>query len=347
MRFYTGQHQYYCGVDLHARTLYLCVLDGAGTVRLHKRLPCDRSRFVEAIEPYRSDVVVGSECIFCWYWLADLCAAEAITFVLGHALYMKAIHGGKAKNDKIDSHKAATLLRGGAFPMAFVYPPEMRATRDLMRRRLFFARKRGELFSHIRMTFQQQNLPLPSSGQLRYLKHRAGLIDAFDDPAVRATIAADLALADRYDTVLRDLERTIEAQAQVHDPGAFELLRTIPGVGRILALTILYEIHHISRFKSVQDFSSYSRLVKSEHRSAGKRVGSGGAKIGNAHLKWAFSEAAVLFLKGNPTAQVQLKRMQRKHAKAKALSILAARLGRSVYFMLKNTEAFDMDRFFA
>ncbi|HEM62265.1 MAG TPA: IS110 family transposase [Chloroflexi bacterium] len=347
MRFYTGQHQYYCGVDLHARTLYVCVLDDTGTVRLHKRLPCDRARVVEALEPYRSDVVVGCECIFCWYWLADLCVAEEIAFVLGHALYMKAIHGGKAKNDKIDAHKTATLLRGGAFPMAFVYPPEMRATRDLLRRRLFFARKRGELFGHVRSTFQQYNKPFPSSGQLRYKKHREGLAEAFDDPALRATIEADLALADRYDTVLAELERIIEDQARVHDPEALELLRTIPGVGKILALTLLYEIHHIGRFDSVQKFSSYCRLVKSEHRSAGKRVGSGGAKIGNAHLKWAFSEAAVLFLKGNPRAQAHLKRLQRKHGKAKGLSILAARLGRSVYFILKNQEAFDMDRFFA
>jgi transposase len=347
MRFYTGQHEYYCGVDLHARTLYLCVLDGEdGTIRLHKRLPCSRPRFLEAIAPYRSDLVVGSECIFCWYWLADLCSSESIPFVLGHALYMKAIHGGKAKNDKIDSHKTAVLLRGGAFPVAFVYPREMRATRDLFRRRLFFVHKRAELFAHVRNTFHQYNAPAPP-GQLLYKKNRLGLPDAFTDPIIRSTIEADFDLANRYDHVIRRLENTVEAQAQVHDPHALGLLRTIPGVGKVLALTLLYEIHHIGRFPSVQDFSSYSRLVKSEHSSDGKRTGSGGAKIGNAHLKWAFSEAAVLFLKDNPGGQAHLKRLQRKHGKGKALSILAARIGRSVYFMLKNQEAFDMNRFFA
>ena len=103
MRFYTKQHQHYCGIDLHARTLYLCILDAEGNVLLHKNLPCDRSRFLEAITPYREDLVVASECIFNWYWLADLCADEGISFVLGHALYMKAIHGAKAKNDRIDA----------------------------------------------------------------------------------------------------------------------------------------------------------------------------------------------------------------------------------------------------
>jgi transposase len=346
MRFYTGQHEYYCGVDLHARTLYLCVLDATGAIRLHKRLRCAPDAFVRAIEPYRSDLVVGAECIFCWYWLADLCAREQLDFVLGHALYMKAIHGGKAKNDKIDSHKTAVLLRGGAFPIAFVYPREMRATRDLLRRRLFFVRKRGELFAHVLNTFSQYNVPAPT-GQLLYKKNRAGLSNAFADPAVRSTIEADLALAERYDVVIRCLESTVEDQAQVHDPEALSVLRSIPGVGKILGLTLLYEIHHIGRFPSVQDFSSYCRLVKSEHRSAGKRTGSGGAKIGNAHLKWAFSEAAVLFLRDNPRGQLHLKRLQQKHGKGKALSILAARLGRSVYYMLKNQEAFNMNRFFA
>ena len=110
-------------------------MDSQGKVRLHKRLRCEPEALLRALEPYRSDLVMGSECIFCWYWLADLCAREGIAFVLGHALYMKAIHGAKAKNDDIDSHKTAVLLRGGAFLLAYVYPRDMRATRDLLRRR--------------------------------------------------------------------------------------------------------------------------------------------------------------------------------------------------------------------
>jgi hypothetical protein len=90
MRFYTGQHQHYCGIDLHARALYLCVLDAEGNVLLHRNLPCDRQIFLEAVQPFRDDLVVASECIFNWYWLADLCAEHGIAFVLGHALYMRA-----------------------------------------------------------------------------------------------------------------------------------------------------------------------------------------------------------------------------------------------------------------
>ena len=113
MRFYNRQHRFYCGVDLHARSMYVCILDQAGSVVFHKNLPAEAAAFLEAIAPFRDELVVACECLFCWYWLADLCAQEKIPFVLGHALYMKAIHGGKSKDDKIDSKKIALLLRGG------------------------------------------------------------------------------------------------------------------------------------------------------------------------------------------------------------------------------------------
>jgi transposase len=345
MRFYTHQHRYYCGIDLHARTMYLCILDNeTGEVLMHRNIRTEPERFLRAVAPYRDDLVVGVECIFCWYWLADLCAEQDIPFVLGHALYMKAIHGGKAKNDKIDAHKIATLLRGGAFPMAYVYPRGMRATRDLMRRRLFFVRRRSELFTHIRMTFHQLNLPAPSAA-FHHPRGRVGLAEAIPDPVVRASVEADLALAARLDEITRSLERTILERAKVDDPETFLRLQTIPGVGRILALTLLYELHDIRRFPRVGDFLSYARLVKSQKASAGKVMGTSGAKIGNAHLKWAYSEAAVLFLQKNPPGQRLINRLRSKHGRGKALSILVSRIGRASYFMLRRSTAFDMDRF--
>ena len=345
MRFYTGQHRYYCGIDLHARTMYLCILDHeGGKVVLHRNLRCEPDAFLRAIEPYRDDLVVGVECIFCWYWLADLCAQHDIPFVIGHALYMKAIHGGKAKNDKIDSHKIAVLLRAGAIPVGYVYPQGMRATRDLLRRRLFFVRKRSELYTHIRITFHQLNLH-PPSGKFRYPGNRVGVGELIPDPVVRASVEADLALAAHLDQVIRALEGTISDQAKVEDPDTLERLQTIPGVGRILSLTLLYELHDVARFPRVQDFLSYARLVKSQTSSAGKITGISGAKIGNAHLKWAYSEAAVHFLQKNPPGQRLLQRIRSKHGKGKALGILAARLGRTSYYMLRRSTAFDMDRF--
>ena len=131
MRFYTNQHPFYCGIDLHARTMYVCLMNHDGEILLHRTMKAAPAPFLKAMAPYRDELVVAVECMFTWYGLADLCADEGIAFVLGHTLSMKAIHGGKAKNAKIDSHKIAVLLRGGMLPQASVSPAQMRATRDL------------------------------------------------------------------------------------------------------------------------------------------------------------------------------------------------------------------------
>ena len=281
--------------------------------------------------------------MFAWYWVADLCAAEGIPFVLGHALYMKAIHGGKAKNDRIDAHKIAALLRGGMIPEAYVYPREMRATRDLLRRRLHFVRKQAELLSHVQMLNAQLNLPA-FSRPLVYRKNRIDVGERFDDPCVARSVDADLALIELYSKTITDLELHVVRQAKAHDQQLFHLLRSIPGVGKVLSLTILYEVHDIRRFPSVAHFASYARLVRCSRASAGKIKGSGGHKIGNAHLKWTFSEAAVLFLRKNPEAQRMMARLRSKHGNAKALSILAHRIGRAAYFMMRRREPFDVAR---
>ncbi len=145
MNFYNNTHPYYCGIDLHARVLYVCILDQDGKTRVHQEIPADPKKLQQLLEPYISNVVVGVECMHCWYWVADFCEDLGIDFILGHALYMKAIHGGKAKNDRIDSFKIANLIRGGNFPLAYVYPKAMRATRDLLRRRMKIVRHGADL----------------------------------------------------------------------------------------------------------------------------------------------------------------------------------------------------------
>jgi transposase len=344
MRFYTQQHQFYCGIDLHARTMYLCLLNQDGEIMLHRNMKARPEMLLKAIAPYRDDIVVAVECMFTWYWLADLCAREGIPFVLGHALYMKAIHGGKAKNDKIDSQKIAVLLRGGMIPQAYVYPAEMRATRDLLRRRMHLVRKRAELLAHVQNTNSQYNLP-EIGKNIAYKANRDGVAERFPDPAVHKSIEVDLALIDYYDQLLTDLELPIVHTAKQHDANTFYRLQSIPGVGKILALVMLYEIHDIRRFPRVQDFASYGRLVKCAKESAGKRSGTSGKKIGNAYLKWAFSEAAVLFLRNNDQGQKYLTRLENKYGKGKALTVLAHKLARAVYYMLQRETVFNMDLF--
>jgi transposase len=347
MRFYNQPHRFYCGIDLHARSMYLCILDEAGVIVLHKNLATSPVAFLEAVAPFRDGLVVAAECMFAWYWIADLCQAEGIPFVLGHALYMKAIHGGKTKNDKIDSFKIATLLRGGTLAQAYVYPKGMRETRDLLRRRSFLVRQRALLIAHIQNEASQYNLPAFAK-KLAYAANREELqvAEHFADPSVKRSIATDLALIDAYDEQLGELELYLTRHAKIDDGNTFHRLRSIPGVGKILALIFLYEIHDIRRFADEGNFLSYARLVRGSHESAGKKKGSPGKKIGNAHLKWAFGEAACLLVRHSERGKAWLKRKEKKCGKAKALAILAAKIGRALYHLWRKGEVFDEARVF-
>jgi len=342
---YSRQHRFYCGVDLHARSMFTHVLDGKGKTVFEQDLPADPAAFLRAIKPYRKDLVVGCECMFAWYWLADLCEDEGIPFALGHALAMKHIHQGKAKSDKIDAGKLAAMLRGGLFPLAYAYPRAKRQTRDLLRRRSFFVRQRSQLIAHIVNTNSQFNLP-PLTKKLTYAANRSDAIaERFTDPSTRLMVESDLALIDDYDRQIARLELHLTRTAKVDDPVTFGFLRTVPGIGPILGLILLYEIDAIARFPEVGNFLSYSRLVRCEHSSAGKVKGSGGKKIGNAHLKWAFSEAACLMIRAVPAVKGWMQRQETRRGKRKALSILEAKLGRAVYHLWRKQQAFDLKRF--
>jgi transposase len=230
---------------------------------------------------------------------------------------MKAIHGGKAKHDTIDSPKIAVLLRGGMRPQASVYPAQMRATRDLLRRRMHLAHKRAELLAHVQHTNSQYHLP--AIGQkMAYKANRDGVAERFADPAVQQSIAVDLTRIGHDDDLLRDVELTLVKAAKHHDANTLYLWQTVPGIGTILSLVRLYDIYDINRFPRVQALASYGRLVTCAKASHGKRSGSFGTKIGNAHLKWAFSEAAVFCLRDHPAGQKLLARLEKKHGKGKA-----------------------------
>jgi transposase len=307
MRFYTTQHPFYCGIDLHARTMYVCILDQNSEILVHRNMQTSPEAFLNVIAPYRPGIVVAVECLFTWYWLADLCADEGLPFVLGHALSMKAIHGGKANNDQIDSQKIAALRRGGMLPQASVSPAAMRATRDLLRRRMPLAHTRAELLAHVHNTKSPYHLPAIGK-KLASKAKRDGVAERLADPAVHKSIEVALALLTSDDALRRDVERTIVNTARHHEAPTLYLLQTVPGIGKILSLVLLDDIHAMARFPRVQDCLSSGRLVTCARASAGTRSGTSGTTIGHAHRTWACSEAAVLVLGDHPAAQKYLAR---------------------------------------
>src|SRR5262245_41855305 len=175
--------RFYAGVELHARALFLVILDGDGQVRFAKNLPANPDAFLHAIAPFRDGLLVACECVHCWYWLADTCRDHDIAFVLGHAWAMKAVHGSKTKCDRHDAQAIARLLRGGNFPLAYAYPHERRGLRDLLRARLRLVRQRAELYGHVHTARRQANLP-PVSNDVKYKSKRAGITADIADPNV-------------------------------------------------------------------------------------------------------------------------------------------------------------------
>jgi len=344
MRYCTATAASYVGVDLHARTLFVCVLDSAGTVRLSKNLPAKPDPFLAAIQPFRPDLLVGCECMHCWYWLADTCREHAIPFALGHAWAMKAVHGSKTKCDRKDAEAIARLLKGGNFPLAYTYPHERRGLRDLLRTRLRLVRQRAELYGHLHTLRRQLNLD-PVGSDVKYLSKRDAVAADIPDPHTKRGVEARLNLLAPLDTEIRRLERDIELAALEHYPTELAVLQTIPGVGRIISLTILLEIDTVDRFDSRQQFCSYARLITPKQESGGKVVGVGNPRSGNAWLKWAFSEAAVLSAQKDEKMKKCLAKLQSKHGSGKGLSILAHKLGRVVYHLLHSKKVFDVDRF--
>ena len=348
MRFYTNQHRFYCGIDLHARTMHLCILDHAGNVVFDQQ-PARRPRRLPRTPSLPSATASSSASSACSPGTGSPTSAqhEQIPFVLGHALYMKAIHGGKAKNDQIDADKIARLLRGGIFPLAYVYPKGMRETRDLLRRRTFLVRQRAELH-HPHADPQQPVQPaaLRQEAHLRRQPRRAGHRRALRRPQ-RAAQRRRRPGPHRRPRRRRSatLELYLTRTAKVDDVQTFHRLQTIPGIGKILALILLYEIHDIQPLPQ-------RRQLPVLRPPGALRPRVGRQEDGLRRQEDRQRPSAVGLRRGGLSVPASAangprrgSRSSKKRGKAKALAILAARLGAAVYHMLRKREAFDEARF--
>jgi transposase len=350
MKYYTSTTEFNCGIDLHAHQMYVCLMDRLGNKLLHTNIRHnDFACFLKLVAPYRQDLTVCCECMFGWYWLADACAQAGIHFVLAHALYLKAIHGGKNKNDRIDSEKLAHLLRTNLIPPGYVYPAGLRPLRALLRQRLNFVWQRAQLLTRIQSHQQAHNWQSPPPTSTRRDRWQEQLLAQEPDPVYQLTLQNQLALIGHYDVQIAAVEVQLKKLTQAHAPRDYTLLQTVAGIGEHLGLTLLYEIGDIGRFPTVKDFLSYCRLVKGTVASAGKFKGLRGAKLGNPYLRWAFGEAAIIAKRDHvligPLYQRLLARMHGNKFKANA--VLAIKLARAVYYMLKNHTVFDPQRLVA
>ena len=290
MNLHQTETEFSCGIDLHAKSMYICVMNREGEILLHRNIRNnDFLYFLKVVESYRHDLTVACECTFNWYWLCDDCYDASIHFALGHALYMKAIHGTKTKNDKIDSKKIAHLLRSNLLPKAYCCSAEKRPARELLRRRIYMMRERSSILSHMSSAVQVYGQDTLTTAEKRKTDRQELIPKRFDNDLLKLSMHVDVQMAEKLDELITQMERAIIKHTKLTSSAEYNLLKSTPGIGTILALIILYEVDDINRFPTVGDFCSYARLTPSCTESAGKVVGKQGRKMGNQYLKWAFT----------------------------------------------------------
>ena len=236
MKYYTSTTEYNCGIDLHARQMYVCVMDRQGKKLVHCNvLDNDFAYFLKLIQPYKHDLTVCCECMFGWYWLADACQEAGLTFVLAHALYLHLIHGGKNKNDRIDSEKLAHLLRSNLLPPSYVYPAARRPLRALLRQRIAYVWRRAELLARIHSHQLAHNrTPAKQTRRCRD-SWEEQLLKAENHPLRQIALQNDLAMIRHYDQQIFQLEGRAPAPDQtrrlsrVHPPQVHPRRRRIAG----------------------------------------------------------------------------------------------------------------------
>ncbi len=345
MKLHRTTTKFNCGIDLHAQNMYACIMDQTGKKLLHQNIKGnDFEYFLKVAGPYIHDLTLACESTFNWYWLADACTDAGIKFVLGHALYMKAIHGTKTKNDRVDSEKIAHLLRSNMLPEAYCCSPEKRPIRDLLRRRSVLVRHRSGILCHM-----SESVQVHGQGRLTRLEKskssRAEAIpERFVNPALKFSMKIDTYMARQYDLVIKELEKEVIKQTRLLASKEYAILKTSPGIGKTLGLVILYEIDDITRFTTSNNFCSYAMLTPADATSDGKKVGKQGRKMGNHYLKWAISELVVI-AKRNPYIHEYADKLENKHGKFKTNAILRHRFGHVIFNMLKHNQVFSIDQF--
>jgi transposase len=216
--------------------------------------------------------------------------------------------------------------------------------RALLRQRISYVWRRAELLQRIQNFQLAEGHEPVARGSRNRDPWEERLIEAYPEPHHRLNLQTDLATIRHYDRMILNLENQLLKTTRRQSSRDFALLKTVPGIGQALGLTLLYEIHDITRFPSVQRFCSYSRLVKGTVASAGQIKGLRGAKLGNPYMRWALGEAAVLARRHSPMIAAYYDQLLSKKGTFKANAILANQIARAVYFMLKNRTVFDIEQ---
>jgi transposase len=334
----------YCGIDLHSNNSVVIVSDDEDRIVLQKRLANDLGQIRAVLEPYRSELVgVVVESTYNWYWLVDGLMDAGYRVHLAHPSAIRKYEGLKHSGDVADAAYLAQLLRLGLLAEGYIYPREQRGVRDLARKRMQLVRYRtAQILSIENILIRQTGARMKGEAVKRLT---ATQVDGFAlAPDVALAMEANRAVSQALGQQIEALERRLKERVSLR--AEYRLLQTMPGVGEILATTIMLETGCIDRFAQVGNFSSYCRCVDSLRESNGRKKGEGNTKNGNKYLAWAFIEAANFALRCCPQAKSFYERKKNKSNRVLALKALAHKLARACYHILRNQEPFDVGRCF-
>jgi transposase len=335
---------YYGGIDLHSDNVYIVIINEDDKIIYEKRLSNNLGGILEALSTYQNRLAgLVVESTYNWYWLVDGLQATGYEVHLANTCAVKVYEGMKHTDDKTDAFWLAHLLRLKLLPTGYIYPESERGLRELLRQRLHLVREQTSTLLTIQgVVTRYENIKLTGTKIKSYDEEK--LLSYIKDDDVK------IAVKTRYQvlqTVMKQILVLEEAILKsVKKDKAFKLLQTVPGVGPILAMTILLEAGPMERFKDVGNFSSYCRCVSSEKISNGKKKGENNSKNGNPYLAWAFMEAGHHAIRAYPPVKKFHQRQLAKKHKIVAYKSVANKLARACFFVLRDKVEFDMKKLF-
>jgi transposase len=334
----------FCGIDLHSNNCFVVVSDDTDKVVYSKRLRNNLAEISTALSPYRSELFgVVVESTYNWYWLVDGLVEAGYPVHLANTTAIKQYDGLKHRGDESDARHLAHILRLGLLPEGHIMPKPLRAVRDLARKRMQLVQQRTIQVVSIETCLAQQTGGRISSNDVKQLTNAqvdSMLLGMAESMAIKANLAVLQALQIQIDGIEKALSQHCR-----RDPG-YHLLKTVSGIGPILAAVILLETGSIDRFADVGNYASYCRCVGSTHISNGKKKGAGNAKNGNPYLAWAFVEAANFAVRFSDSARKFYQRKKAKRNGIVAIKAVAHKLARACYHILKTGEQFSIERCF-
>lgn len=338
--------QLYAATDLHSSNNYLAIIDEHGERRFKQKLPNNPSIILEALKPYKEEITgIVVESTYNWYWLVDMLMAEGYKVHLANPVAIEKYSGLKHADDKHDAFWLAEMLRLGILPEGYIYPKEESPIRDLLRKRGHLVRLRTSLVISLQNIINRNCGRELDCNSMKRLKtdHVAPFLEDNEDLALAGRVSKEG--IDFLTRRIKEIESAVEHKVKLQAP--YANLQTIPGIGKIIALTIMLETGHVERFADTGNYVSYCRKVHTKWMSNGKQKGKGNRKNGNKYLAWAFSEAAELARRFDSKAKAYYQRKKQQTNFMVAHNALAHKLARAAYHIMKDNVSFMPEKLFA